>query len=142
MARTTPELMKGIIETDDSFYPDLSPFIDTASELVEEVCTPAGYSDTRLELIERWLSAHFYAIADMRRADERTRGVGESFQYKLGLNLSVTMYGQQAMSLDTHGKLAVMSKAQEDGKIRGKPMIGYLGRSPHELRRENDCEHY
>jgi hypothetical protein len=116
MARTTPELVRGIIETDDVSIPDLTPFIDTANALVTELCAPVTtYDSTRLELIERWLSAHFYAVRDMRKISEAVGVVNEWYQFKLGLNLACTMYGQQAMLVDTSGKLAAMSKAAERG---------------------------
>lgn len=116
MPRTTSSAVQGIIETESSI--SLTPFIEVANELVTELCTASGYTDTRLELIERWLAAHFYAIRDLRRANEKAGSVGESFQYKLGLNLAVTMYGQQVMLLDTAGNLAALNKQAESGGIR------------------------
>lgn len=130
MARTTSELVGGIIEVDATI--SLTPFILVANELVTEKCTgtqgpTTAYSDERLEVIERWLAAHFYAIRDTRVASE-SAGVSASYQYKLGLNMSVTMYGQQAMLLDTNGQLAKLSKGMEDGKVF-KPSILWAGTS-------------
>lgn len=112
--RTTAAAVKEIIEVDDTLLVGtggdvLDPFIETANALVTEVCKPLGYDDTRLELIERWLSAHFYAIRDPRRASEGAGTVQETFQHQLDLNLSVTTYGQQAMMLDTLGGLHALS---------------------------------
>lgn len=103
MARTTPELVRGIVETDGTT--DLEPFILAAESLVTEVCEPAGYSDERLELIERWLSAHFYQIFDTPTSSEKAGSVSESKQYHIELGLNQTRYGQQAMLLDTKGGL-------------------------------------
>ena len=115
MARTTAALVRGIIETDDVTIPDLDPFIDTSNTLVTECCAGvAAYDAARLELIERWLAAHFYAIRDNRRSNEQA-DVSQAFQYKLGLILQVTMYGQQALMLDTAGGLAALSKKMEKG---------------------------
>lgn len=117
MAYTTAAQVATIIEVDDTI--DLDAFIDTAHELVEELCTDSGYTTTRLELIERWLSAHFYAIRDARIKLERAGPVAAHYQHELGLNLADTMYGQQAMLIDTAGSLAALSKRAEEGKRKG-----------------------
>jgi hypothetical protein len=116
MARTTADAVKGIVEVDSDSVADLTPFIETASELVTELCEPAGYDETRLELIERWLAAHFYTIRDNRRVSEAIGSVNEWYQYKLGLNLACSMYGQQAMMLDTKLTLAALSNAAQEVK--------------------------
>lgn len=123
MPRTTAEAVATIIELDEDI--DLEAFILTANELVTEVCVPLEYSDTRLELIERWLSAHFYAIRDMRTASEQAGSVAASYQYRVGLMLANTMYGQQAMLMDSKGGLASLSKSMEMG--RRKSSIKWLG---------------
>lgn len=112
--RTTEAAVSAIIEVDATI--GLTPFIEVASAIVDDVCTDSGYSSTKLELIERWLAAHFYAIRDMRTAQEVAGSVSQSFQFKLGLNLANTMYGQQAMLVDTAGNLAALSKRMEKGK--------------------------
>ncbi len=129
MARTTSILVGGIVELDPDIDP--GPFIDTANELVTECCvdsepTPA-YTDTRLEIIERWLAAHFYSIYVKQVASESVRGVQEVFQFKVGLNLAVTMYGQQAMTLDTAGGLARLSKQTENGTRRRTARMTWEG---------------
>jgi hypothetical protein len=103
MPRTTPELVEGIIEIEVGA--DLTPFILFANELVTEFCEDVGYSEERKELIERWLSAHAYAIMDPRTSSENV-GIGVNFQSKVDLGLDVTHYGQQAKRLDTAGGLA------------------------------------
>lgn len=120
MARTTATNIKKIIEVDTTIVPadaDFIPFIDTANEIVTEMCTgtngPATkYTDTRLELIERWLAAHFYAIRDPRAKSEKAGSVGINYQGKVDLNLSVTTYGQQAMMIDTHGGLSKLNSGK------------------------------
>lgn len=125
--RTTPTNVKAIIETDDVSIPDLTPFIEAAHSIVEEVCVPLAYTEQRLELIERWLSAHFYAVRDNRVASEQAGPVRQAFQYNLGLNLAVTMYGQQAMLLDTKGGLAALNKDTEEGRRKMDVGVFYLG---------------
>ena len=129
MPRTTSAAVTELIDIDGTVT-SLTPYIETANALVTEVCAPVTtYDAARLELIERWLSAHFYAVYSARRTIEKARAVAEHFQSKVGLCLYVTHYGQQAALLDTAGGLAALNKATEDGTRR---VIGitYLG-TPH-----------
>ncbi len=118
--RTTPTLVAGIIEWDNIDVPDLTPFIDIANELVTERCaitsgTPPvniyGYTDYRLELIERWLAAHFYAVRDPRATQEGVGPLTENYQSRVDLGLNSSTYGQQVMRLDTSGSLAILNNA-------------------------------
>jgi len=125
--RTTDAAVKGIIEVDATI--STTPFIEAASAIVDDECVDSGYDSTRLELIERWLSAHFYAIRDKQVSSEKAGSVGEVFQFKLGLNLAVTMYGQMAMQVDTQGNLANLSKRTEKGFSSGAKVV-WLGTEP------------
>lgn len=127
MARTTLAQVETIIELDAELIPDeaaLTPFIDVANELVTEACVTNGpetaYTDARLELIERWLTAHIYTIRDPRVANERAGAVGVSYQSSVGLGFDTSHYGQMAMRLDTNGGLA---KLNTDTK-KGRPRVG------------------
>lgn len=126
MARTTTEQVEEIIEVDDTIT-SLAPFIAMANELVTEVCAPLGYSDERLELIERWLSAHFYCSRDPRISYEVAGPTAATYQYKVGLFLANTSYGQMALSMDTRGGLAKLSKQMEEGKGKVTASISWLG---------------
>ena len=115
MARTTSDLVSGIIEADSSI--SLTPFILTANELVTEYCvgvTPA-YDATRLELIERWLAAHFYTVRDMRAESEKAGSVSEKKQSKVDLGFDSSHYGQTAMRLDTLGGLSALNEQTKKG---------------------------
>lgn len=122
MARTTPELVGTIVAV--TAGADLTSFVDTASLLVTDVVVAGSpdYSDEKLELIERWLAAHFYVVNDPRTAQEGVSGVQEQFEVvKVDLGLNVTKYGQQAMRLDTDGNLAALENAMT--KVQ-KPLPG------------------
>lgn len=128
MARTTKALIEKIIDVDAEIIPDddaMEPFILMANELVTEVCTgdagpTTAYTDDRLELIERWLAAHFYTNRDPRTKSEKAGSVSESYQTQIDLGFDSSHYGQTAMRLDTNGGLA---KLNEDTKA-GKPRVG------------------
>lgn len=127
MTRITPAQLRDHIETDPEVSDaQLMVYITTANELVTELCEPVGYTEARLELIELWLAAHFYAVRDVRAASESAGPVSETKQFRLGLVLQVTMYGQQALALDTAGALAALSKATEEGKPR-RVSVTWLG---------------
>jgi len=56
-------------------------------------------------------------------ASEEAGDAEDQMQYKLGLNLQVTMYGQQAMMLDSSGELRSINSS----KSRNTPSIGWFG---------------
>ena len=131
--RTTPANVAAIIEVDLTIVGDdlsgLDPFIDAANEMVSECCTTTGstYTPYRLELIERWLSAHFYAIRDPRPVSERAGPVAESYQKVVDQGLEATQYGQMALRLDSRGGLA--AKNNKVKHMRDLPVgIFHLGR--------------
>lgn len=139
MARTTAELVAGIVEVQDAAdvpQADLEPYILSANELVTEVCASAGYTDARLELIERWLAAHFYSVFDPRSQSE-SAGVSSSFEGSAGMHLERTRYGQQAMLLDTKGGLAQLNAQAKDGKKR-RSQFFWAGALPAQQRRVQD----
>ena len=127
MPRTTAAAVKAIVEVDATISVDLAPYIETANALVTEVCGDAGYNDSRLELIERWLSAHFYAVRDPRASSERAGPVSASYLNQVGLGFAQTREGQQAMLLDTAGGLAKLNKDMELGRKTPKPGVLWGG---------------
>ncbi len=129
MARVTDIEVAGIIDVDSSI--DLTPFINTASSLVDELCSGVGYDETRLKLIELWLAAHFYAIRDPRTTGEGIAGVSVSFQGSTGMNLASTSYGQQAMLLDTAGALSRLNRGIATGL--GRVGVYWLGQEENAL---------
>lgn len=112
--RTTSTAVGKLIEIYDEDV-DFDPFIETANSVVTDVCTDSGYSAAKLELIERWLAAHFYAVRELPAHSESVRGVSESKMYYVGMDLRSTMYGQQAMLIDTAGNLAALNKQMTTG---------------------------
>lgn len=114
MPRTTSVLVGGIIELDEDIPVD--PFIEVANAIVTDICTDVefGYDDARLELIERWLSAHFYSVRDPRTAVEQASTLRQHYENKVDLGLNLTRYGQQAMIVDTAGGLAALQNSLQE----------------------------
>jgi len=114
--RTTESAVQGIIEHDSGI--SLAPFIEAASAVVTKHCTDTGFTATELELIERWLAAHFYAVRDPRSVSEKAGSVSETRQNKVDLGFDVTHYGQMAMRLDWSGALASLNQqAKQGGRV-------------------------
>lgn len=123
--RITQADVEAIIDFDPSIA-DFTPFIAAAEELVTELCVPAGYTPTRLAIIETWLAAHFLAIRDPRYISESIGQASISTGMTLAQNLALTPYGQQSQLLDTNGSLAWIDKHISQGK-RAKVSLSYLG---------------
>jgi hypothetical protein len=134
MSRTTVANVQGILAGHYDGRTDLTPFISTATVLVDWLDaqdTDNELSTTLLEVIERWLTAHFYAHADQIFQSKSTGGASGSFQGQTAMVFSSTQYGQTAMALDVTGKLAGRNKEVLDGS-RKKATVSWLGLPPSE----------
>lgn len=97
--------------------PSLAPFIDTASAVVDDVAKCATDKDetltsVRLELIERWLAAHFYVCSDQTYSSKSTDGASASFHGQTGMYFESSRYGQTAMRLDPSGCLNALGSSE------------------------------
>jgi len=117
--RTTEAAVKLVLggNYDSAAAPSLVPFIDVATDVVDAVSAYAtaegsALSGTRLELIERWLTAHYYQISDPGYSSRSTGGTSGTFHGQTGKGYDATMYGQQAKLLDTSGYLAGLDAGQ------------------------------
>jgi hypothetical protein len=115
MARTTPDLVRGVLlrDYDRKASPDLTPFIGTAGVLVDRVRASAErqgltVTDAELEMIERWLASHFYAVSDRPYASQGLQGATGTYDGKTGMSLDATLYGQHAKVMDPTGYLATL----------------------------------
>lgn len=131
MPRTTSTAVKSILAA--SGVPAdivLDPWIETANAIVSAKCTASGYSDATLELIERWLSAHFYVLDDPRIVDEGiASGPHQQREFfKVDIGLDNTKYGQTAKRLDFEGNLAAFENTLKTVKTSlapgGSPSAG------------------
>lgn len=130
MPRTTAELVAGIIQVDATI--PLDPFILTANELVTEKCGALvpPYTDVRLELIERYLSAHFYTLRDPRTTEETAGPVRAEYQSAVALGLQTSHYGQTALQLDTSGALAALNHFSNTGPGKRTISVYHAARNP------------
>lgn len=133
MARTTSALVQGVLQGDygplpNGNNPDLTPYIDTASSVVDDVVACAArkgktLSDAKLELIERWLAAHHYAVMDKPFQSSSTAGASASYNGQTAMGYNATLYGQSAINLDSSGCLRNIDSNQKASmKWLGKPV--------------------
>lgn len=128
--RTTEADVKAILlrDYDDIESPSLVPFITTASMVVDRLATQAtangvAFSITQQELVERWLSAHYYAQSDKPFQEESTGMAKSVYSGVTGKYLDSTLYGQTAKSIDPTGLLAGLTSGKTYGAF-------WLGKSP------------
>lgn len=121
MARTTSAAVILLLSPGRDYHtitaPDLTPFIDTAAAVVDDVLECAeekeiDISAARAELIERWLAAHFYKSSDQAYASKSTADASASYQGQTAMYLEGTKYGQTAVTLDPSGCLAAIAGAE------------------------------
>lgn len=120
MARTDSDAVIGVLNDDygpkaDGTLPSLQAFIDTASVIVDRVVTCAAkksitLTDSELELIERWLAAHFYSQSDKNLTSKSTEGASASFAGQTEKGFDSTLYGQTAMRIDPSNCLFTIDK--------------------------------
>lgn len=130
MARTTSLLVQALLRGDWDGRTPLGPYIDAATSIVDGVEGCAVTRDKtltaiQLELIERWLAAHAYAMLDQTYASKSTGGASASFHGQTGLSLDGTKYGQMAQSLDPSGCLTAIA-----GANRKTARMTWLGKPP------------
>ena len=121
MARTDSTKLATLIALDSLVSSDAA--ILTANELVTEKCNDSGYSESRLELIERYLAAHFYAIRVKQTKSEKVDVITVNYIGVTGMGLNYTPWGQTAMQLDTAGSLRNLNNGYSSSEIG----ITYLG---------------
>lgn len=131
MARTTSDLVIAILQKDyDSVNsPDISGYIDSASLLVDKMIlcrTGKGIvtTDSEAEIIERWLSAHAYAMSDKPYKAKTNLRSSAVYEGETKLRLEATRYGQFAMGLDDSGCLEKVNAGNK--RVGGR----WLGRRP------------
>ncbi len=127
MSRTTSASVQVILQNDYRAGDDLSGVIATANALTTRVATCAAakgedLSDVELELVERWLAAHYYAVSNRPYKAKRTADSSATFDGATGMGLNSTLYGQAALDMDASGCLAAITSRANVGVVwLGKP---------------------
>lgn len=132
MPRTTVISVRGILGDNYSSEALLTPFIEIANALVSRVATCATnkgtpLSATELELLERWLAAHYYCVMDPLYKSKKTGDASATFEGKSDMYLMGSRYGQAALSLDYSGCLAKVGSGELGKNTAG---LEWLGKPP------------
>lgn len=119
--RTTPTAVCEVLADNYDGSTDLTAFIATASAVVDDVVDCAAEVDVTLsaarkELLERWLAAHYYTVADPLYTSKKTQDASGTFK--------LTSYYEAAEQLDPSGCLTEMKK----GKVSAE--LTWLGKPP------------
>jgi hypothetical protein len=132
---TTPRQVRHVdpsIQSDENLkMPITSAHILVWNAIVANGCG-ANYSKDQLALIEAWLAAHFHQVQTGIVTSESAGGASQSMSIVQEAYLMNTLFGQQAMLLDTNGYLAtLMAEIDEakQGKKRKRVSLTWLGTS-------------
>ena len=113
MPRTDLTKVKAIVEVPTNLLDGtITAFIGDASLIVDEELAGKGMTDARLELIERYLTAHFVTVLTERgglTSQEVDDAVDTYGGPKQGQGFNMTRYGQQAIAFDSSGRLKAMA---------------------------------
>lgn len=117
---TTGDLRKIVSVPSDRDDTDLQPYLDAAHLMRTEDFANAGYSESRLDMIELYLAAHF-AVVGLEYGGLRAWQTGQSREEYKGVEFSKvgiesTRWGQQAIALDTSNIL--IQQAQTIGRAQ------------------------
>ena len=126
--RTTERAVKAILGGHYDGASGLQPFIDTATVLVDRIEAKDSADDMTadsLELVECYLSAHFYAHADQITQSRSTGRASGQFGGRTDMGFDATLYGQTAKRLDATGLLVILDQPQ-----RPKATCAWLGKQP------------
>lgn len=128
MAYTTTTLVQSALLGDYDGTADLSFFVTQASVMLTNMVTCATkkgitITEDNLQVIETYLAAHYYAIADRILTQKTTGRSAATFAGVFEKGLALTPYGQAAMDLDPSGCLSAMTKRNTIGGF-------WLGKSP------------
>jgi len=103
-----------IIEYDDVLIPDLTPFMEAADTMIQEIIGDR-LSDGALFRVQQYLSAHLVGITTKLTQAEQVKSLQETFQVRLSDGLGITHYGATAMLFDSTGRLANWNKRITSG---------------------------
>jgi hypothetical protein len=124
--RTTESAVRGILVGHYDGSTGLHPFIDTATVLVDRIVTAdvdGIMTAAALELVERYLAAHFYAHADQIAQSRSTGAASGQFGGQTAMGFDATLYGQTAKRLDATGLLVNL-----DQPLRPKAGCSWMGK--------------
>lgn len=113
MSRVTSAEVFAIVDstyTEITATTDLDPFIGVATVIVDDNLVSAGLSTESLKNVELYLSAHFSVLKYRQPLETKISQSMDDFANPLKTGFYQTIYGQQAMTMDSSGNLSELSK--------------------------------
>lgn len=129
----------------NDYFPgvDLTSYIEAAASMVDQIVhrrSPIGkrIDNYQAEIVERWLSAHFYCMMDKAYSNKSTAGASATYQGQTKNFLEATYYGQMALRLDPTGILETIGRDERrvarcnwlGRRSNYNRLNGYLGDGP------------
>lgn len=113
MARVSTAQVRTLIETNLADG-EIDEFINTSNIVVNDRLSGEGLGSSLLSEIELYLAAHFVTMREEKGGldKERFGDATDAYKGEAGTGFSYTRYGQQAMAMDTTGRLASAGKRQ------------------------------
>lgn len=109
MARVTDQDVIAILG--DTNIADLTPFIDIASLVIDQVAEMCGdYSVELLTEMEKWLAAHFATAQEREPTKIRIGDSEESYNWNTELGLGSSEFGKRLAMMDYNGCLTALTK--------------------------------
>jgi len=115
VARVTQTEVRTTSQLDAVYNAAIDAAIVVATTLVDEHLLTLGYSAATLKNIELYLACHFAVLSAEKGplAANRIGEVQERYHDIYGKGLNASRFGQQAILLDSSGKLAELSAKAE-----------------------------
>lgn len=112
----TEDDVKALVDTNR----DVAPFIADAGLIVSENLSGKGLSAGRLDLIHKYLAAHFVTLVEERGGLSRFKmgDASEEYAIQKGMGFAQTRYGQNALDLDTTGTLKGITSTDRKAEFR------------------------
>ena len=128
MARVSEQDVKDILETAKTTL-QIAPFLRSANLIVTNSLGSTDLSDATLAEIEKWVAAHLVTImAGGQVIEERVGDVATTYATSVDwktVGLYTTLYGKQALMLDTTGRLADLGKKKAYLEVLNDDDSGY-----------------
>jgi hypothetical protein len=108
---TIPDRVKSIIRVRVGV--DLSEYVTSAAMLITGLLQPAGYTQSEMEVLHVWLTAHLYEVDFQRKFRQKIGKSEEMPETKVGLGLDLTRPGQQVKVFDYKNALAPLDDSNK-----------------------------
>lgn len=129
MARTADSLVRAIVAVPADI--SLQVWVDDAALIVDAVIPADTHSEELMERIETYIAAHLWITSgNSQTKSEKVGPIAESFAINTGKYLEGSTYGQNALALDTSGKLAAYQDNLAKGRAKRKRGVTHLGADP------------